>query len=191
MRTQLPSPKRGRSPPPIFGSCLLWPNSWMDQNDTWHRGGPRFRPHCARWGPSSPPQKGAQPPIFGPCLLWLNGWMDQDATWYEGRPRPKPHYVSERGTAAPPLFGPCLLWLRSSISAIAELLFSTFYSILSVFHRSMNRLLFFQSLRKTIWVLLSWRITGQLRTCHFFIKVIRNNGPERPNVFCWPICQHI
>ena len=25
-----PSSKRGRSPPPIFGPCLLWPNSCMD-----------------------------------------------------------------------------------------------------------------------------------------------------------------
>ena len=22
--------------PPIFGPCLLWPNSWMDQDGTWH-----------------------------------------------------------------------------------------------------------------------------------------------------------
>jgi len=27
--TQLPSPKKGQSPP-IFGPCLLWPNGWMD-----------------------------------------------------------------------------------------------------------------------------------------------------------------
>jgi len=60
-RPSSPSPKRGRSPPPIFGSCLLWPNSWMDQNDTWHRSGPRFRPHCARWGPSFRPKKGHSP----------------------------------------------------------------------------------------------------------------------------------
>ena len=31
----------------------------MDQDGTWHGGGPRSRPHCARWVPSSPPQKGA------------------------------------------------------------------------------------------------------------------------------------
>jgi len=28
----------------------------MDKDGTWHRGGPWSRPHCARWGPSSPPQ---------------------------------------------------------------------------------------------------------------------------------------
>ena len=64
-------PQNGRSPP-IFGPCLLWPNGWMDQDGTWHGGGPRSRPHCARWGPSSPPQKRHDPPIFVPCLLWSN-----------------------------------------------------------------------------------------------------------------------
>jgi len=42
--------------PPIFGPCLLWPNGWMDQDGTWHGGGPR--PHCARLGPSSLSPKG-------------------------------------------------------------------------------------------------------------------------------------
>jgi len=60
---------------------ILWPNSWMDQNETWRGGRPQRRPHCVRWGPSSPPPKVAQPCNFGPCLLWPNGWMDQDATW--------------------------------------------------------------------------------------------------------------
>jgi len=36
----------------------------MDQDGTWHGGGPRFRPHCARWGPSSPPAKRGQRPQF-------------------------------------------------------------------------------------------------------------------------------
>jgi len=62
MGTQLPSPKRGRSSS-IFGPCLLWSNGWMDQDGTLHGGGPRSRPYCARWEPSSPtPKKGAQPP---------------------------------------------------------------------------------------------------------------------------------
>ena len=48
---------------------VLWPNGWMDQDETWHGGRPRTRPLCVRLGPSSPSLKGAQPPIFGPCLL--------------------------------------------------------------------------------------------------------------------------
>jgi len=51
--------------PPVFGSCLLWPNGWMDEDATLH-GRPRPRPHCVRRGPSSP-AKGAQQP---PLPLW-------------------------------------------------------------------------------------------------------------------------
>jgi len=29
-----PTPKKGGTVPSIFGSCLLWPNSWMDQDVT-------------------------------------------------------------------------------------------------------------------------------------------------------------
>ena len=34
--------------PPIFGPWLLWPNGWMDQDDTWHGGRPWPSPHCVR-----------------------------------------------------------------------------------------------------------------------------------------------
>ena len=57
----VPSPE-GAEPSPIFGPHLLWPNGWMDQDGTWHGDGPRPRPHCARWGPSSPSlEKGGAP----------------------------------------------------------------------------------------------------------------------------------
>jgi len=32
-------PKRGTAP--VFGSCLLWPNGWMDEDATWYRSRPR------------------------------------------------------------------------------------------------------------------------------------------------------
>jgi len=69
---------------------VLWPNCWMDQDETGHAGRPQPRRLCVRWRPSSSP-KGAEPPspIFGPFLLWPNGWMHQDATWYGGRPQPR------------------------------------------------------------------------------------------------------
>jgi len=59
-------------PHPIFGPCVLWPNDWMDEDATWYGSRPRPRPHCARWGPSSPRngQSSPAPPLFGPCLLW-------------------------------------------------------------------------------------------------------------------------
>ena len=45
--------KRGTaSPPPIFGSCLLWPNGWMHQDATWYGDSPQPRGLCVRWAPS-------------------------------------------------------------------------------------------------------------------------------------------
>jgi len=39
-------------------------------------GRPQPRPHCARWGPSSPPQKGAQPSNFRPMSI-VGKWLDE------------------------------------------------------------------------------------------------------------------
>ena len=50
----LPPQKKGAQPP-LFGPCLLWPNSWMDQDATWYEGRPRPGQHCVRCGPSSTP----------------------------------------------------------------------------------------------------------------------------------------
>jgi len=47
----------------IRGSCLLWPNGWMDQDAIWYGGMPRPSRHCVKWGPSSPLQKEAQNPL--------------------------------------------------------------------------------------------------------------------------------
>ena len=58
---QLP-PKSAQ--PPIFCLCLLWPNGWMDQDAIWYGGRPWPRPHCVRWGPSSPGKGHSPPPLF-------------------------------------------------------------------------------------------------------------------------------
>jgi len=34
-----PFRKGGGASCPIFGPCPLWPNGWMDQDETWHGGG--------------------------------------------------------------------------------------------------------------------------------------------------------
>jgi len=83
---------------------VLWPNGWMDQDETWLAGRHRPWPHCLRWGPSSRSPKGAQPPIFGPYLLWPNGWMDQDNTWHGGEPWSGPH-CARWGPSSPPQKG--------------------------------------------------------------------------------------
>jgi len=72
---QAPLPKNGPQPP-IFGSCLLWPNGWKDQDVTWYRGRPRRGPHCVRLRPSSPPKEHRRP-LFCSCLLWPNGRPSQ------------------------------------------------------------------------------------------------------------------
>ena len=122
------SPKRGRSPSPIFGPFLLWPNGWMHQDTTWYGCRPQPRGLLDR-DPVPSPKRERSPQILGPCLLWQNGRMDQDGTWHGGGPWSRPRCIRrvpsfrERGIAALPLFGACLLWLRSPISATAELLF--------------------------------------------------------------------
>jgi len=35
-----PRQKGNRAPSPSFGPCLMWQNSWMDQDGTWRGGGP-------------------------------------------------------------------------------------------------------------------------------------------------------
>jgi len=54
--------------PSVCDVGALWPNGWMDQDETWHAGRPWPWPHCVRRGPTSPSPKGAQPPIVGPYL---------------------------------------------------------------------------------------------------------------------------
>ena len=59
---------------PVCNVSVLWPNGWIDQDAILYRGRPRSRPHCVRWGPSSPAKRGTTAtPLFGPCLLWPNG----------------------------------------------------------------------------------------------------------------------
>ena len=60
-----PPAEKRHSLNPIFGTCLLWANGWMDEDVSWYGIRPGPRPHCVRWGPSSP-WKGAQqlPTLF-------------------------------------------------------------------------------------------------------------------------------
>jgi len=70
------SHKGSGAPSPIFGPCLLWPNGWMDQDGTWHGGRPWSSPHCARWEPSTLPQKGRSPTEFSAHV-----YCGQTAAW--------------------------------------------------------------------------------------------------------------
>jgi len=64
MWTQLP-PEKGHTHPTQFLARLLWPNGWMDEETAWYGSGPRPRPHCTRWGPTSH-GRGTAAPSFRP-----------------------------------------------------------------------------------------------------------------------------
>ena len=132
MRTQLPSPKRGQSPPNFRPMSILWPNSWMDQDATWYGGRPPPRPHCARWG-HTPQKRGVQSPRlnFWPmsvvakrldgsrCHLVRRQASAQATLCYMGSSSLP--LSPQRGTA-PQIFGRCLLWPNGRPS---QLLLST------------------------------------------------------------------
>jgi len=59
--TQPPPEKGGGAPSPIFGSFLLWPNGWMNQDATRYGCRPPPRGLCVKLGPSSLPKRGQSP----------------------------------------------------------------------------------------------------------------------------------
>ena len=60
--------------PNIVG--VLWPNGWMDEDETWHGCKPHPRQHCVRWGPSSSLQKGHTPQFSSHvCCGQTAGWI--------------------------------------------------------------------------------------------------------------------
>jgi len=72
-----PLPKKGAQPQ-IFGSCLLWPNGWMDQDARWYGGRPRLRRRCVRWGPSFTTERSTvAPPLFSTHVYCGHGRLSQ------------------------------------------------------------------------------------------------------------------
>ena len=109
---------------------VLWPNGWMDQDETRHGGRPRPWPHCVRWGPSSPPKKGHRPQSLAHvCCGQTAGWirmpfgrevgLNPGDIVLDGDPAPLP----EKGHSSRPLLYQCpgmqspyFLWLWAHIS---------------------------------------------------------------------------
>ena len=81
----------------------LWPNGWTDQDETWQAGRPRPRPHCVRWGPSSPSPKGTQPPQFSAhiCCVQMAAWIKMSLGMEIGLG--PGDFVLDGDLAAPPL----------------------------------------------------------------------------------------
>ena len=104
---------------PVCDVCALWPNGWMDQDETWLAGRPRPWPHCVRWGLSSPSPKGGRAPQFPAhiCCGQMAGWIKMPLDMEEGLspgnfvlhgdPAPLPKKGAE---PLSPIFSPCPLW---------------------------------------------------------------------------------
>jgi len=90
MGTQLPSPKRGHSPPPQFSAHpYCGQTAWCIKMSLGMEVGLSPSDFVLDGDPAPYPKR-VESPNFRPRLLWPNGCMDQDGTWYGGRPRPRP-----------------------------------------------------------------------------------------------------
>ena len=65
-----------RAQPPVFGSCLLWPNGCMDEDTTWYGSRPRPRPHFVRLVPA-PLERGTAAPLFSAHVYCSHGRPSQ------------------------------------------------------------------------------------------------------------------
>jgi len=121
---------------------LLWPNGWLDQDETWRGGRPLPRPHCVRWGSSFPQRDPA--PNFRPVTFMAKRLDGSRCHLYGGRPRLRRHRVrwgssclkkgtapspcSERDTVAPSFRPMSIVAKRLPILATAEHLSNTVIS---------------------------------------------------------------
>jgi len=55
--------------------AVLWPNGWLDQDETWHAGGPRPCAHCLMGTQHRLPQRGTAPSFRPRSVVakWLDG----------------------------------------------------------------------------------------------------------------------
>ena len=111
----------------VYNVGVLWPYSWMDQDETWRRGKPRPR-HIVLDQDPAPPPKWAHTSQFSAhvCFRQTAGWIKMPLGTKVGL---GPGHIvlhgdpasPKRGTA-PPIFGPWLFWPSSRPS---QLLLST------------------------------------------------------------------
>ena len=100
---------------PVCNVGVLWPNGWIDQDETWHAGRPRPWPHYVRWGSSPPSPNGAQFSAnfcCGQMDAWIKMLLGMEVGLGPGHcVRWGPSPLPPKGGGAPsPIFGPFLLW---------------------------------------------------------------------------------
>jgi len=101
---------------PVCNVVVLWPDGWMDQDETWHAGRSRPWPHCVRWGPNSPPSKGHSPQFSAHiCCGQMAAWIKMPFAMEVGLcpgdcVRWGPRSPSPKRGLRPLNFGPSLLW---------------------------------------------------------------------------------
>jgi len=123
METQLPP--KGRRPPPIFGPCLLWPNSWMDQDcgqtAVWIKmplgTEVGFGPgHIVLDGDPAPPKGAQQPPHLlartycGQTAGWIRIPLGMEVGLGPGDTVRWDQVPLGKGHSSSPTFRPTLLW---------------------------------------------------------------------------------
>jgi len=125
---------------PVRNIGVLWPNGWMDQDETWHGSRPQPRPHYVRRGPSSP-KRGTVPQFSAHvCCGQTAGWTKMPLgrevglctglIVLYGNPAPP----QKRSTAAPSFWPISILAKRLPISAAAEHLYLFVSFRLLLFH---------------------------------------------------------
>jgi len=106
---------------PICDVGVLWPNSWTDQDETWHASRPRPWPHCVIWGMgtqlASPKGTASQFSVHicsGQMARWIkmplgrNVVLNPSDIVLDRDPAPPPQKGGSEPN--PPIFDPCLLW---------------------------------------------------------------------------------
>jgi len=94
---------------------VLWPNSWTDQDETWHAGRSRPWPHCVRWGPSSPSPKGHSPQIFQHCARCMQIGISPGDFVLDGIPAPIPKRAKPHQYLIHVYCGQTATWIKTPL----------------------------------------------------------------------------
>jgi len=101
---------------PVCDVGALWPNGWMDQDETWQAGRPLPGHIVLDGDPPLPPQRGTAPQFSAHvCCGQMAGWIKMPLGMevglslgdivLDGDPAPPRKKAQPR-----PIFGPCRLW---------------------------------------------------------------------------------